>query len=93
MLRRSLPADPQDTLLAVGQNLLRADPSGRYPADYLGETLVELNRPAAGAPGVQGSDLTAAEVQALLATVGQFLADNQRGARRIVDIIRARTSK
>ena len=93
MLRRSLPLDPQNTLLAVGKNLFRADASGRYPADYLGETVVELNRPAAGTAGLRGTDLTAAEQQALLTTVGQFLADNQRGARRIVDIIRARTSK
>lgn len=93
VLRRSLPLDPQNTLLAVGKNLFRADASGRYPADYLGETVVELNRPAAGTAGLRGTDLTAAEQQALLTTVGQFLADNQRGARRIVDIIRARTSK
>lgn len=93
VLRRSLPADTENSLLAVGKNLFRADPSGRYPADYLGETVVELNRPAAGAPGLRGTDLTAAEVQAQLLSIGQFLADNQRGARRVVDIIRARTSK
>ena len=57
------------------------------------DVLIELNRPGAGSPGVRGTDLSAADQQALLATIGQFLSDNQRGARRVIDIIRARTGQ
>lgn len=91
--RRSLPADTQNTLVAVGQNMFRADASGRYPADYLGDVLTALNRPGAGDPALRGTELSSADQQALLATIGQFLSDNQRGARRVIDIIRARTGQ
>ena len=91
--RRGIPADTQNTLIAVGQDLFRSDASGRYPADYLGDVVTALNRPAAGNATARGTDLSAADQQAILLTIGQFLSDNQRGARRVIDIVRARTGQ
>jgi hypothetical protein len=91
--RRALPADTQHTLITVGQNLFRSDSTGRYPMDYFGDIVNAINRPNSGDPAIRGTDLGLADQQTLLLTLGQFLADNQRGARRVVDIIRSRTGQ
>jgi hypothetical protein len=90
ILRRSLPSDDKQVLQKLGQNLFSPDPSGRYPAFYLGEALSEINRSGAGQPGVWGATFTASDYQALLATVGSFLRDERRGVRRLLDIISTR---
>jgi hypothetical protein len=90
ILRRSLPSDDKQVLQKLGQNLFAPDPSGRYPAFYLGEALSEINRSGAGQPGVWGTAFTADDYQALLATVGSFLRDERRGVRRLLDIINTR---
>ncbi len=87
---RSLPADPNQVLLQLGKNLLKADLNSLYPAYRIGEILNELHRAKAGEPGVYGSDLSEADMQAITAGLGQFLADPMRGAVRLVDIVQNR---
>jgi hypothetical protein len=87
---RSLPSDPNQVLLQLGKNLLRADINGLYPAYRLGEILNEIHRARAGETGVYGSDLNEADMQAIAAGLGQFLADPMRGAVRLVDIVQNR---
>lgn len=87
---RSLPSDPNQVLLQLGKNLLRADINGLYPAYRLGEILNEIHRARAGETGVYGSDLNEADMQAITAGLGQFLADPMRGAVRLVDIVQNR---
>ena len=42
---------------------------------------------------VAWSNFLRTKQQAVLSTIGQFLSDNQRGALRVVDIVRARTAQ
>ncbi len=90
ILRRGLPTDDKQILLQVGKNLFTPDPSGRYPAFFLGDAMSEINRSGAGQPGTLGSTFAAADYQALLSTVGTFLSDERRGVRRILDIVNTR---
>ncbi|HNN96680.1 MAG TPA: hypothetical protein PKI03_30635 [Pseudomonadota bacterium] len=87
---RSLPSDPNQVLLQLGKNLLRADINGLYPAYRLGEILNEIHRARAGETGVYGSDLNEADMQAITQGLGLFLADPMRGAVRLVDIVQNR---
>lgn len=87
---RSLPSDPNQVLLQLGRNLLKADINGLYPAYRIGEILNEVHRARAGEAGVYGSDLNEADMGAITAGLGQFLADPMRGAVRLVDIVQNR---
>lgn len=90
VLRRGIPTDKGQVMITLGRNFLRADPSGRYPASYLGDSIAEINRARAGAPGVRGTDFDEADYTAALSTLGKALLDDQRGVRRILDVIAAR---
>jgi hypothetical protein len=90
ILRRGLPTDSKQILLTVGKNMFTPDASGRYPAFFLSDALSEVNRSEAGQPGVLGSSFSAADYQALLSSVGSFLADERRGVRRVLDIVGTR---
>ena len=90
ILRRGLPSDSKQTLITVGKNMFLPDAQARYPAFFLGDAISEINRSAAGQPGRLGTTFSAADYQALLSTVGQFLSDERRGVRRVLDIINTR---
>jgi hypothetical protein len=94
VLRRGLPADASSTLLTLGRNLFTinvgGDTSGLYPAYRLNGASNEVNRPRAGESGVLGTALTEADYPLIVKTIGQFLADHQRGGARIVDIVQSR---
>lgn len=90
VLRRGIPTDKAQVMITLGRNFLRADASGRYPASYLGDSIAEINRARAGAPGVRGTDFDEADHAAALSTLGKALLDDQRGVRRILDVIAAR---
>ena len=89
VLRRGIPTDKGQVMITLGRNFLRADASGRYPASYLGDSIAEINRARAGAPGVRGTDFDEADHAAALSTLGKALLDDQRGVRRILDVIAA----
>ena len=88
-----LPSDSKQTLITVGKNMFLPDAQARYPAFFLGDAISEINRSAAGQPGRLGTTFSAADYQALLSTVGQFLSDERRGVRRVLDIINTRKRK
>jgi len=90
MLRRGLPADKDEVLLQIGRNLFTADASGPHPAFGLFRAVSEIDRPDAGQASVLGSAFSSADYPEILKTVGQFLADHQRGVARIVDIVQSR---
>lgn len=90
ILRRGLPTDEKQVLLRVGQNALRPDGSGRHPAFYLGDAVSEINRSDAGQPGRLGDRYSAADQRALWSTIGTFLSDERRGARRLLNVISTR---
>ena len=87
---RGIPTDKGQVMITLGRNLLRVDASGRYPAAYLGDSIAEINRARAGAAGVRGSDFDEQDYAAALSTLGKALLDDQRGVRRILDVIAAR---
>lgn len=87
---RSLPADPNQVMLQLGRNLLRADLNGLYPAYRLGDVISEIHRARAGESGVYGSDLNEADLASITGSLGAFLADPMRGAVRLVDIVQNR---
>ena len=87
---RSLPADPDQVMLQLGKNLLKADLNGLYPAYRLGDVLSEIHRARAGEAGVYGSDLSEADMASITQGLGAFLADPMRGAVRLVDIVQNR---
>lgn len=91
ILRRGLLTDEKQILLQVGQNALQPDGSGRHPAFYLGNAISEINRSGAGQPGTLGQVFTAADHRALWSTIGTFLSDERRGARRLLNVISTRS--
>ncbi len=91
ILRRGLPGDTKQTLLTVGKNFYLPDGQSRYPAFFLGDALGEINRSAAGQPGILGTSFSAADYQSLLTTVGNFLSDERRGVARVLDIVSTRS--
>jgi len=90
ILRRGLPHDDKQVLVRIGQNLFTPDTLGRYPAFLLSDAMGEIDRSAAGMPGVLGTNFTIADYEAVLRTVGQFLSDERRGVRRLLDILNTR---
>lgn len=90
ILRRGLPTDEKHVLLTVLQNALQPDASGRYPAFYLGDAISEINRPQAGSPGTLGQVFAPADYRALWSTLGNFLTDERRGARRLLQVVSSR---
>lgn len=92
VLRRGLPTDRDQVLVTLGRNFLRSDPTGRYPASYLSDSIAEISRARAGAPGVRGTDFDEADYREVLSSLGQTLLDEKRGVRRILDVIAARRS-
>ncbi|MBL9002977.1 MAG: hypothetical protein JNJ46_01960 [Myxococcales bacterium] len=87
---RSLPADPDQVMLQLARNLLKADLTGLYPAYRLGDVLSEIHRARAGESAVYGSELGEADMASITQGLGAFLADPMRGAVRLVDIVQNR---
>ena len=90
VLTRSLPADPNQVLIQLARNYLKADVTGLYPAYRVGDILNEIHRARAGEAGVYGSTLTEADMASILQGLGLFLVDPMRGAVRLVDIVQNR---
>ncbi len=90
VLRRGLPADAEQVLLRIGQNLFKPDDGGGYPAFWLMNAIFEINRHDAGMPNVMGSALRTVDYQWIVQVVGYFLADHKRGGARLLDIVQSR---
>lgn len=89
-LRRALPLDSGQVQLQILRNVFRADSAGLYPGYRLANAIGEIDRKSAGQAGVTGTDFDASDYQALLAGLAQFLGDEKRGVRRLLEIIPTR---
>lgn len=87
VLSKALPGDPDQVMLEVARNFLRADVTGLYPAYRLSNVMSAVHRPQ---PSPADAPLSGTDEQAILRGMGAFLVDPLRGAVRLVDIVQAR---
>lgn len=91
VLRRGLPVDSKRTFLTVAERLFVPERRGLTPAFLLSDAIGEINRYLAGDPVVLHQSFGPADYQMLLATAGQFMSDERRGLRRVLDIVNTRS--
>jgi hypothetical protein len=87
LFRRGRERDAEKVLLTLLKNLYQEGPSGAYPLYRLVDAAAEIDRQQ---PSQRRSDLSAEDVRAILSAAGAFLADQQRGLSRFLEIVRSR---
>lgn len=91
LMRRGRALDRDQVLLRMGKNLYQPDPrTGLHPLFHAGQAVTEIDRARAGQPNVLGTPLDAADYRRILATTARFLADQDRGVTRFLNVIRTR---
>ena len=92
VLRRALPQDAEASVLQILRNLTSSS-SAEAPTrlQQASELLRDLNRPQAGLPDRHGTPLSPEDQKQLWKDLSQTLTDPQRGAQRLLDILRSRT--
>ena len=91
ILRRALPQDADASVLQILRNLTSSSVEAPTHLQQASELLRDLNRPQAGLPDRHGTPLSPEDQKQLWKDLSQTLTDPQRGAQRLLDILRSRT--
>ena len=91
VLRRVLPQDAEASVLQILRNLTSSSTQAPTRLQQASELLRDLNRPQAGLPDRHGTPLSPEDQKQQWKDLSQTLQAPQRGAQRLLDILRSRT--